>query len=50
MDEQQKWKSIAAGVGAVALVAMSCAIYGCSQDKKSSQNDESTARPPTLER
>lgn len=34
MDEQQKWKSIAAGVGAVAVVAMCCAIYGCSQDKK----------------
>ena len=34
MDEQQKWKSIAAGGGAVALVAMCCAIYGCSQDKK----------------
>lgn len=34
MDEQQKWKSIAAGVGAVAMVAMCCAIYGCSQDKK----------------
>lgn len=33
MDEQQKWKAIAAGVGAVALVAMCCAIY-CSQDKK----------------
>ena len=34
MDEQQKWKSIAEGVGAVALVAICCAIYGCSQDKK----------------
>ena len=34
MDEQQKWKYVAAGVGAVALVAMCCAIYGCSQDKK----------------
>ncbi|WP_278558886.1 hypothetical protein [Acidaminococcus intestini] len=34
MDEQQKWKHVAAGVGAVALVAICCAIYGCSQDKK----------------
>lgn len=34
MDEEQKWKSVAAGVGAVALVAICFVIYGCSQDKK----------------
>ena len=34
MDEQQKWKSVAAGVGAVALVAICCAIYGCRQEQK----------------
>lgn len=34
MDEQQKWKTVVAGFGAVALVAMCFAIYGCSQDKK----------------
>lgn len=34
MDEQQKWKAIAAGVGAFALVTMCCAIYGCRQEQK----------------